>query len=230
MSPSAWPRLACVCLLALCAAGVAAPVLPPSKKDIDDWVRQLGARDFPSRERAQRRLWEAGQLAEEALKKAATSDDAEVRRRAGEILSKFKWGIYPSTPKKVIALIEEYQSADRARKPAIVQKLFEEGAAGCAALLKVAAAEDNAELKRELFQNIAREAGRSVPQMLAEKNYATLETLLELAVNGEPETAIPNYVAYHLLRGKLDERIAHYKKLAAEEREPNKQREILCYL
>src|SRR5207248_3860428 len=38
------------------------------------------------------------------------------------------------------------------------------------------------------------------------------------------------YVAYHLLRGKLDERIAHYKKLAAEEREPSKQREILFYL
>src|SRR5262249_23494776 len=49
-------------------------------------------------------------------------------------------------------------------------------------------------------------------------------------VNGEPETSITNYVAYHLLRGKLDERIAHYKKLAAEEREPSKQREILFYL
>src|SRR5262245_484072 len=236
VSLSAWPRFVCFWLLVLLALTrpgspvAAAPVLPPSRKDIDDWVRQLGARDFASRERAQRRLWEAGALAEEALKKALTNDDAEVRRRAGEVLAKFKWGIYPNTPKKVVALIEQYQSADRATRPSIVGKLFEEGTVGCAALLKIAAAEDDADLKRQLYQSITREAGRAIPVLLADKNYTSLEALLELAVNGEPETSITNYVAYHLLRGKLDERIAHYKKLAAEEREPGKQREILFYL
>jgi predicted Zn-dependent protease len=230
VSPSAWPRFACVCLLALSAAGVAAPVLPPSKKDIDDWVRQLGARDFASRERAQRRLWESGERAEEALNKATSADDAEVRRRASQILSKFKWGIYPNTPKKVVALIEQYQAADRANKLILIGKLFDEGTAGCSTLLKIATAEDDTDLKGQMYQTIAREAARAVPHLFAGKDYATLEALLELAVNGETETAVFHYVAYHLLRGKLDERIAHYKKRAAEEREPNKQRVILFYL
>src|SRR5262245_5003036 len=173
VSLSAWPRFVCFWLLVLLALTrpgspvAAAPVLPPSRKDIDDWVRQLGARDFASRERAQRRLWEAGERAEEALKKATSSDDAEVRRRAGEILSKFKWGIYPNTPKKVVALIEQYQAADRANKPGFISRLFEEGTAGCSALLKIAAAEDDADLKRQLYQTIAREAARAVPLMLA---------------------------------------------------------------
>ena len=43
---------------------------------------------------------------------ATKSDDAEVARRAGELAEKFRWGIYPNTTPKVLALISRYQGAD----------------------------------------------------------------------------------------------------------------------
>ena len=215
MSSPTWSRLFSLVLLGALAAGLhSAPVLPPSQKDIAEWVAKLGAKDFASREKAQRRLWQAGQAAEESLRQAAKSGDAEVRRRATEILSKFKWGIYPNTPKKVVGLIEDYQAGDRVRKLAVVKQLFDEGGPGCAALLKVVAAEEDTTLRRELFQHVAREAGRVIPVVLADKNYTTLENLLELTLTGDREAALPHYAAYFLLRGKLDDRIAHYTKVA----------------
>ncbi len=227
MSSSAWPRALAPLLVALTAA--AAPVLPPSKKDIAEWVRQLGGRDFAGRERAQRRLWEAGAAAEEALQEAARGSDPEVRRRAGEVLAKFQWGVYPATPKRVVELIGQYQSSDDAGKVAAVKKLFDEGGAGCAALLKIVAAETNPQAKRNLSLTISREAGRAVPPLLADKNYAALDTLLELTVEGDDST-LPNYAAYHLLRGQLDARIAHFRKRAEASSNPAKEREILLYL
>ena len=208
----------------------AAPVLPPSKKDVAEWVRQLGAKDFATRERAQRRLFQAGQLAEEALTRAAKDDDPEVRRRAAEILNKFKWGIYPNTPRSVLALIAAYQTAARDGKPALVGRLFDEGAAGCSALLKVVAAEDDATLQRVLYRHVAREAGRAIPVLLADKQHAILETLLEKTLEGDPQTARPGYAAYYLLRGKLDDRIAHFKKRVEAGKDRVRDNETLFYL
>jgi predicted Zn-dependent protease len=234
VSPSAWLRAAlslCLCLLALLVPlALGAPVLPPSKKEIADWVRDLGAREFSKRERAQRRLWEAGAIAEDAVREAAKSTDPEVGRRAQAIYRKFHWGIYPNTPKKIATLIEQYQAANPTAKLQVVRQLFDEGAAGCAALLKVAGAEDNPALKKELFSYLAREAGRAVPLMIAEGKYSTLDTLVELSLQGDLETALPSYAAYQLLRGRLAERIAHFRKQASAAADPTQDREVLFYL
>ncbi len=216
--------------LLLFAVGLSAQEAPPDKKQIDEWVRDLGARQFAKRDRAQQKLWAAGPAAEEALRAALKNDDAEVRRRAGEVLAKFKWGIYPNTPKAVVELIEKYQSADRAGKLEVVHKLFDQGGAGCSALLKVAAAEDNDDFRRELYTVISREAGRAIPLLTIERNHDQLETLLELTIAGDRETNLPNYVAFHLLRGTLDNRIAHFRKLAEDGKEGEKTHEVLFFL
>src|SRR5260370_15731813 len=116
------------------------------------------------------------------------------------------------------------------RKLAIVKQLFDEGSAGCGALLKVAAAEEDTGLRRELFQQVSREAGRVIPVVLADKKYATLESLLELTLSGDRESALPHYAAYFLLRNKLDDRIAHFKKLAEGGKEVEGVYETLFYL
>ena len=90
-------------------AAIAAPAAP-TKEQIAKWVAQLGDNDFAVREQATKKLWEAGQPAEAALQAAAKSDDAEVSRRAKDILEKFKFGIYPDTPQKVADLISRYQT------------------------------------------------------------------------------------------------------------------------
>src|SRR5262249_24522619 len=97
-----------VLLLALLLAGSAASSLPeaPSREQIAQWIKELGDGKFAVREEASKKLYNAGAAAEAALVQAAKSDDAEVRRRAEEILDKFRWGIYPDTPVQIVDLIQ----------------------------------------------------------------------------------------------------------------------------
>jgi WD40 repeat protein len=61
---------------------------PPDRgaADVSRLIEQLGSDDFAQREEAHRRLAEVGEAALEPLRKALQSDDAEVRRRAGELV------------------------------------------------------------------------------------------------------------------------------------------------
>src|SRR5262249_54109508 len=149
--------------------------------------------------------------AEAALASASHSKDAEVARRARDVLREFRWGIYPNTPPAVVALIRRYQTAKRHQdKEAIVQKLFAAGAAGCPAPAKIAVAEPDDAVRATVFAHIGRSLTRTLPEMLAEGNFNALEDLLEVALAADPRTGAPHYAAYWLLRGKLDERIAHF--------------------
>ncbi|HZT78852.1 MAG TPA: hypothetical protein VFA26_01415, partial [Gemmataceae bacterium] len=88
----------------------------PTRAQIAQWVKDLGDNNFEVREAASKRLWQAGEAAEPAVLEALKSDDAEVRRRAGELAEKFRWGIYPDTPPKVLDLIGRYRNGDENAK------------------------------------------------------------------------------------------------------------------
>jgi len=64
----------------------------PSERAIRQWVRQLGDQDFQVREMATQALIKAGPYAIEAVREAARSSDAEVRRRALEIAKQIEDG------------------------------------------------------------------------------------------------------------------------------------------
>ena len=192
------------------------------KEQIAKWVQQLSDNDYATRVRASERLWKAGRDAEAALQEALKSDDPEVIRRAGELLAKFKWGIYADTPPAVVERITRYRTSDPAGKVAVVKELFDMGGGGCTALVKIASAEENADLRKQLSQQINQETGRVIPTLLAEGRLAALDDLLELTVAGrtkpdnsgaDAEAALRNYAVYWLLRGRIDEKIAHYKAL-----------------
>jgi hypothetical protein len=201
----------------------------PTTEQIARWIRELGADDFETRENASKQLWQAGRAAETAVREAARSSDAEVSRRAQELADKFRWGIYPDTPAKVVELILRYQRSEATAKLAIVKELFDQGGPGCGALLKIVAAENDATIKQRVFAQVGNQAVHAVPALLVEGNFRTLEDLLELAVLAEAEAAIPSYVCYLLLRGRIDEKIAHCTTEAA--RPENKRAwEILAYL
>jgi hypothetical protein len=68
-----------------CPAGEA-----PSKEKIDKLIEQMGSGNFTEREKATKELSDIGVPALEALRKAAKSDDAEVRKRAEELLPKIE--------------------------------------------------------------------------------------------------------------------------------------------
>jgi hypothetical protein len=82
----AFAARALVVLLALAPAAHAGGDAP----EIDRLVRQLGSDSFEEREGAHKRLAAIGEPALGALRKAVGSRDAEVRRRAGELLGRIE--------------------------------------------------------------------------------------------------------------------------------------------
>src|SRR3954453_19931172 len=79
------PRLLALPLL-LPLLMAAAPPACPSGAEVERLIEQLGDDDFDTREAATARLKLAGEPALDALHKALTSDDLEVRRRARRIV------------------------------------------------------------------------------------------------------------------------------------------------
>jgi HEAT repeat protein len=68
----------------------AGPDKPPPEEHLRELVRQLGDTEFDVREKATRELASYGVRAREHVRKAARSDDIEVRRRAEGILEEWK--------------------------------------------------------------------------------------------------------------------------------------------
>lgn len=221
---------AVVVVVAPCRADEPVKPVKPTKEAIARWVQQLGDNDFNVREEATKKLWEAGSVAEPALREAVKNEDAEISRRAGELLDKFKWGIYPDTPKNVVDMINRYQGGDMAAKLGIIKELVGAGSAGCKAVLKIASVEENADIKKRVLAEMSQELPRTLPVLLADNDHATLETLLAIGLEAEDKSGIRNAASYWLLSGKLDEKIAHYKALEAKSGKPKQQAEILAYL
>ena len=129
---------------------------------------------------------------------------AEVSSRAKDILEKIKYGIYPDTPKKVVDLIRSYQTADPATRLNIIGELMEQGTHGCRAVMKLVQLEDKAETRQFLITEVSARVNRAVPGLLADGNYDTLEMFLDIGLAGEVKSGAPNFIAYYLLRNKLD--------------------------
>jgi tetratricopeptide (TPR) repeat protein len=217
-----------VALLSAVAPAHAAPAPKPTPEDIARWIRELGDNDFATREKASRKLWTAGDVAEAAVRQAANSDDPEVKRRASDILEKFRWGIYPDTPKDVLNLIISYQAAMAApEKINLIGQLIQAGPHGRKALARIAAAEPDEELRAQVFQRISRD----LPQLLALGDLDTVQGLVEAGLHSGA-MGPSYYAAFWLLRGKLDDRIAFFEKLDADKDEQRQQKnsEILAYL
>ena len=104
------------------AAGlvIAAPPTP------DELARDLGSPVYSVRERASKELWKLGAAARPALEAAAKSGDAEVSRRAADILEKFDWGVFPDTPADVLKLIREFRSGEEPKQTRAIDGLLKE--------------------------------------------------------------------------------------------------------
>jgi tetratricopeptide (TPR) repeat protein len=216
------PAVAALALgLPLPAAAPDAPARPPTGEQVARWVHQLGDGDFEVREKASRALWQAGRAAEPALRRALKDHDAEVVRRARDLLDKFDWGVYPDTPGDVVKLIDAYRSADPNARPNVVTQLLDEGVPGFTALLKVAAAETAPEARRAVWQVIGVNMPRLAGALLADGQFDRLEEFLEEGLRGGDGVAQANYAAFLLFRGKLDAAVARWKKRADADAGPS---------
>jgi Flp pilus assembly protein TadD len=202
---------------------------PPPAKEIAGWIEQLGDNNFAVREAASKKLWAAGSAAESALEAALKSDDAEVVRRARDILDKFKWGIYPDTPVEIVALVQAYQATEGQARREVLQKLLQAGPAGLQTVLKIAKAEKDPNQRRHLGDLVSSKLPVAFRQALEEGKYEQFEKLLEL---GHDSGVIHHnqYTVYWLLRGKIDERIADFQALLMRSPDEKRFAETLAYL
>jgi hypothetical protein len=222
--------LAVICLVSV-GSLLAAPTGKPTPAQIEQWIKQLGDSEFLVRESATRKLWEAGDHAEGALQKATRSDDPEVAKRAREILDKFKWGIYPDTPREVADLITSYQEppADGKMPPFrhkadIIRKLLRAGPFGIKAIRRLSSAEPLDEVREAIFEDLRKD----LAEFLADGKLDAAEALVDAGLY--TRSMGPSYVtAFWLLRGKPEETVARFEALAAV---PDQRRaaEVLAYL
>jgi tetratricopeptide (TPR) repeat protein len=201
----------------------------PTLKQIAQWVEQLGDNDFKVRENSSKKLWQAGAAAESILEKVVNSDDPEVVRRARELLDKFRWGIYPDTPAEIVALIRAYQSSAGIPRIEVLHKLLDSGDTGLRAVLKIAAAETDANQRDMLGDAIANRLPTSFLLAVTEGKYEYFERLLEFSHEAK-FVSHTQFVAYWLLRRKLPERIAHFTTRLNAHPEDKWLAETLVYL
>lgn len=218
-------------LLLLAALGPSADAAESktTAKQIAQWVEELGDTDFKVRENASKKLWQAGAAAETALEKAIQSSDPEVVRRARELLDKFQWGIYPDTPAGIVALIRAYQSSEGEPRLKVLQKLLDSGDAGLRAVSKIAAAEKDVNSRKELGDLVVNKLSAGFLLAATEDKYESFERLLELGHEGK-FIGHNRYAAYWLLRGKLAERIVHFRTRLNERPENKWLAQTLTYL
>ncbi len=230
--PSCYRRLSFIAALLLSALVCFVGTVPAAElttKQIAQWIEQLGDNDFKVRENASKNLWEAGAAAESALEKALKSDDPEVARRARDLLDKFHWGIYADTPANIVALIRAYQSSEGNARMEVLQKLLHGGDAGLRAILKIAKAVKEESKRQELSAFVANQLPAAFLQAVTEAKYEKFEKLLELGHEGkfiEPA----QYAAYWLLRGKLAERIDHFRSQLSKHPDDKWSAQTLAYL
>jgi hypothetical protein len=93
-------------LLSIVTFALAIATLPAqSTPTVDDWIQRLGGHTFAEREAADKALDDLGEVALPALRKACTSTDAEIRRRAARLTDKIEKRLYTAgllAPKHVI--------------------------------------------------------------------------------------------------------------------------------
>ncbi|GEM_PF-3207173 len=180
---------------------------PPTKEQIAQAIKNLGADDYKAREDAEKLLWQAGKGAEPSLLEATKSNDAEVVWRAQRILLDFKYGIYPETPAEIRQLLRLYRDGDAETKRNIVNQLFERGADGYEWLLRIANAETDEEAKNAVWARVRQKVSEALPELMTENKFAEAESLLEAAANSGDALSIRHYVAFLMMQNKLDVKI-----------------------
>lgn len=196
-----------------------------SVPSIEELIADLGHPVYGVRERASMELWKRGSAARDAVAKAASSPDAEIARRARELLEKFDWGIYPDTPPKVLNLLKEFRSNELARQKAAIIGLLGQGRPGVqalrSALFKSIPQDSEAEMGKataysdwkRLSEFVAVAVRREALKQLVGDQAEAAEQLLALNLSGVSALGLADYAAFHYLRGTLADAITRTEAL-----------------
>lgn len=123
-------------LVPLAALASAAQPRISAEKIVEALIRDLGAERYEARERATELLRRVGQPAQDALEKAAESDDPEVRLRAREVLADVRLGIGPEWPADIILLVRHYDNLQEHERSNAIYRIGALGPKGVPFLIR----------------------------------------------------------------------------------------------
>ena len=165
-------------------------------------VRDLGSPLYTVREKATRELWALGERARPALTRAVNSPDAEIARRAREVLDKFDWGVFPDTPPDVRQQIREFRSGIPDKQLASVSALLKLGDPAVPTLRSLLSKELPPESRVAVFDHLAGSLRQQVPGLLLAGKPDRAEALLALNALGPSDTGLNDYAVFLHLRGR----------------------------
>ena len=201
-------------VLLIGAFAATAAAQEPSFADVPEAVKALGSESFLVREKASAFLFAAGRAAEPTLENVQHSTDAEVASRARDILAKFQWGIYRDTPKEIVEQIEKFKVAATIKeKLGIFNRILDQrpyGARTAACLVTQPNTSKDGLLMGWLHGAVLAE----VPDLLWRKDLDALELLLEAFLVLKTDDSRRNYVAFLLLRGRVQQEIPRWRARA----------------
>ncbi len=224
--------------------------LVPLNDPIAQAVRDLASPRYSVREAATRKLWQMGSVAEKAVEEASRSGDAEVAQRARDILEKFRWGIYPNTPREILDAIDLFRGNDansanapgrrgynptleRQRRQQAVLRLLALGKPALPTLRKLLSHLHNFDEQQTIYPLLSLEIRRQMPIYLLREDFGTVEEMLEICLlSPVPEgirEAASDLATLYYLRGQVDAAIERYQRLRLDKQYPQAA-EVLVHL
>lgn len=192
-----------------------------SEKGLRYWREVLDAEEFEQREQGMGELWKEGDKAVEILRKLSEDTNPEVAARARLILGKVELGVTPETPAKLVAMLEEYWSADGRERIKILQKIQKE--AEFDFLMRLSRFEKDPDVRREIDSIITREMPRIVRGLLNENKVDEAKKVLGTSNQLAPMIHLGQILSNE---GVLDQEIARLKA----SNEEDDQKRYLAYL
>lgn len=220
---------------AVLLAGVLAVPVPAADKPsveptIDELIRDLGSPVFSVRERAEDQLWRRGKGAIPALEKAAVDPNPEVARRAGEVLSRFGWYVFPDTPAPVLEQVTAFRAGRPDERKAAFAALLQLGPHGRAAARAILLKQLPPTSRRPLVAHLTTQLRREVPPLLFDGKTDEAADLLALHAVGTTPEGAADYAAFQVLRGTLPAAIAEAETGRKTARSPEAADLILAHL
>jgi len=187
---------------------------------IERAIRELGADDYATREKASAFLWRTGPPAEPFLRKALESGDAEVVARARDLLDKIPFGITPDSPKRLAALASRARAASASAWPGIVAELLEEGPDGLELARLITERQPDPARRAAFRRGIDKEGWQLARRLFADgepdraMDYLRRSAAWAAAAAEKDYMVVRNFAAAARLRGTLDAELARWQPWA----------------
>jgi len=225
------PAVVLIAGLALAAPEPTPAPQGPKPEEIQKAIADLASPRFAVREKASKVLWEAGAVAEPALRAAAKSPDEEIANRAKAILDKFDWGLYPDTPAEVVKLIEKFRGGDANVRQEAVGELMKVRPPRFATLRKLIVNEHDETARRQMYESMAFQAREAVPALILAGQLDEAGKLLEVCVSPNTPNSLTDYAAFHYLRNSVPAAVQRMEALRkGSEADAQRATEALVYL